>query len=86
MDATSYIYAAEIFPNPVRARGLSIGISFGQFLNVLVYLTAAPTAFEKVGWKYYLVFLCVSAAFIPTIYIFFPEASLLLPNGREKIC
>lgn len=72
IDATTYIYVAEIFPNPVRARGLSIGVC-GLFLSSLAYLAAAPTAFEQVGWRYYLVFLIVSVTSVPIIWVVFPE-------------
>lgn len=37
IDATSYIYASEIFPTPVRAKGLSLSIS-GLFLSALALL------------------------------------------------
>ncbi|THC92079.1 hypothetical protein EYZ11_008460 [Aspergillus tanneri] len=33
--------------------------------------------FNNIGWKYYLVIICWSAAFIPVIYFFFPETARL---------
>src|ERR1700761_1273458 len=50
MDATSYIYAAEIFPTPVRAKGIAISVS-GLFVATIIFLEAAPTAFANIGWK-----------------------------------
>jgi len=72
VDATTYIYAAEIFPNPLRARGIGISIS-GLFMATIVYLSAAPTAFDHVGWKYYLVFTITTSICVVIIYFYFPE-------------
>lgn len=72
VDATSYIYASEIFPTPVRAKGLSVSIS-GLFIATILFLQAAPTAFDNVGWKYYLVFICVTSAIFVAMWLFFPE-------------
>ncbi|KKA17049.1 hypothetical protein T310_9327 [Rasamsonia emersonii CBS 393.64] len=72
VDATSYIYASEIFPTPVRAKGLSVSIS-GLFIATILFLQAAPTAFDNVGWKYYLVFICVTSAIFVVMWLFFPE-------------
>ncbi|CRG91746.1 Putative polyol transporter 2 [Talaromyces islandicus] len=55
-DATSYIYASEIFPTPVRAKGLSISVA-GLFVATIIFLQCAPTAFAQIGWKYYTVFI-----------------------------
>lgn len=72
VDATSYIYSAEIFPNPLRARGLSISIS-GLFMTTIILLATAPVAFEHVGWKYYLLFLTSTTVCALIIGFFFPE-------------
>ncbi|KAL1966953.1 hypothetical protein VTN77DRAFT_3697 [Rasamsonia byssochlamydoides] len=72
VDATSYIYASEIFPTPVRAKGLSVSIS-GLFIATILFLQAAPTAFDNVGWKYYLVFICITSVIFVAMWLFFPE-------------
>jgi len=72
VDASTYIYAAEIFPNPLRARGIGISIS-GLFMAVIVFTSAAPVAFDNVGWKYYLVFVILTAICVVVIYFTFPE-------------
>jgi hypothetical protein len=46
------------------------------FLTTIPYLEAAPTAFAALGWKYYLVFILITAIMIPLIYIYFPEVNL----------
>ncbi|KAF2496967.1 general substrate transporter [Lophium mytilinum] len=74
VDATSYVYASEIFPTPRRAKGLSISIS-GLFIATLIFLQAAPTAFENIGWKYYLVFVIVTAIMFFVVWFVFPETN-----------
>jgi MFS family permease len=76
VDATSYIYASEIFPTPVRAKGLSFSIS-GLFIATIIFLQCAPTAFDQIGWKYYLVFICVTTVIFFIIWFYFPEVRLL---------
>ncbi|KAF2103327.1 general substrate transporter [Rhizodiscina lignyota] len=72
VDATSYIYASEIFPTPARAKGLSFSIT-GLFVATIVFLEAAPTAFANIGWKYYLVFICITAVLLVVVFFWFPE-------------
>ncbi|KAH0840760.1 hypothetical protein AYO21_00590 [Fonsecaea monophora] len=76
IDATSYIYASEIFPTPVRAKGLSLSIS-GLFLSALALLQGAPTGFANIGWKYYLVCICATSAIIVVVWWKFPETKMM---------
>lgn len=71
-DATSYIYAAEIFPTPVRAKGLAVSIS-GLFMATIIFLQAAPSAFAGIGWKYYIVFIVVTTIIFFVVWGYFPE-------------
>ena len=76
VDATSYIYASEIFPTPARARGLAISVS-GLFIATIIFLQVAPTAFDAVGWKYYLVFICITSVIFGITWVWFPEVGQL---------
>ncbi|CAG8894317.1 unnamed protein product [Penicillium egyptiacum] len=58
MDASSYVYCAEIFPTSIRAQGVGVSVS-GLFIMTLIYTQAGPVAFKNVGWKYYLVFIII---------------------------
>lgn len=75
MDATSYIYSCEIFPTPVRAKGLAISIA-GLFSATIIFLEAAPTAFAAIQGYYYIVFIVCTFACIVCMLTFFPEVSL----------
>ncbi|KAH8690341.1 general substrate transporter, partial [Talaromyces proteolyticus] len=65
-DASSYVYCSEIFPTRVRAHGLGICIA-GLFATALLYTQVYPTAFDNIGWKYYIVFILVPAACVPFV-------------------
>jgi len=72
IDANSFIYASEIFPTHIRTRGMAWSVSF-LFLTTIPYLEAAPTAFANVHYKYYILFICLTAVNIPILWFFFPE-------------
>ncbi|RSL63420.1 hypothetical protein CEP54_005258 [Fusarium duplospermum] len=76
-DATSYIYGSEIFPNPLRARGLGISIT-GLFVSTLIFLQSAPTAFTNISWRYYIIFIAFSTVALVIMWFFFPET-----NGKS---
>ena len=80
-DATSYIYAAEIFPTPLRAKGIAISIT-GLFGATIAFLQAAPTAFAQVGWRYYLVFIVITTVMVGVILWYFPEVR----DGGQVCC
>jgi hypothetical protein len=87
VDASSYIYCAELFPTHVRAQGVGFSTSAVFLLNtgkcrwgseiaqltIKVYNVAAGTAFRNIGWRFYLVFIIVPSCALPFIYLFFPE-------------
>ncbi|KIW98250.1 uncharacterized protein Z519_01834 [Cladophialophora bantiana CBS 173.52] len=72
IDPTVYVYLSELFPTHIRAQGFAMGIA--SFLgSALVYNEVAGTAFATIGWKYYLVFVSVSAAGLPFLIFCCPE-------------
>ncbi|ETI28370.1 hypothetical protein G647_00819 [Cladophialophora carrionii CBS 160.54] len=72
IDATQYVYVAEIFPNHLRPAGVALGLS-AFYLASEVTLVAAPVALNKIGWKFYLVLIIPSAVYIVIMYFLFPE-------------
>jgi hypothetical protein len=74
LDATSYVYPSEIFPTPVRAKGMAVSVA-GLFLASIVILVPAPTAFANIQWRYFLVFVCASTIMAFVVYFMFPEVS-----------
>jgi hypothetical protein len=54
IDCNNAIFLGELFPNHIRAKGVTACLVVYALVD-LVYLQVAPTAFEHVGWKFYLV-------------------------------
>ncbi|KAF2092375.1 general substrate transporter [Rhizodiscina lignyota] len=72
IDATTYIYCTEIFPNYLRSRGSSMSVS-GLFFATVIFTCAAPAGFGAIGWKYYLVFAILTFFMIIGIWFYWPE-------------
>ncbi|KAK4942012.1 hypothetical protein LTR10_018193 [Elasticomyces elasticus] len=72
IDVSSYVYCSEIFPTHIRAKGVGWSVS-GLFLMTTIYTSIAGTAFNSIGWKYYLVFIIVTAGMLPYVVWKFPE-------------
>ncbi|KAL4862345.1 hypothetical protein BDV12DRAFT_190475 [Aspergillus spectabilis] len=82
LDASSYVYVSEIFPNSVRAHGVGFSIS-GLFLSNILYTQAAPTALSHVGWRFFLLFILLPAAGLYPFLRYCPETKLL---SLEDVC
>ncbi|KAK5057651.1 hypothetical protein LTR84_011652 [Exophiala bonariae] len=72
LDASTYVYASEIWPTHLRARGCAISVS-GLFVSSLILLCAASDAFAAIGWRYYLVFLSMTVIGAVFFALVFPE-------------
>ncbi|EXJ90151.1 hypothetical protein A1O3_03220 [Capronia epimyces CBS 606.96] len=72
LEAISWYYASEIFPTHLRSKGMTLGV-IGFCLVDILWLELAPTAFATIGWKYYLVFICVSVVSAAFIFFTFPN-------------
>jgi hypothetical protein len=72
LDATIYVYSAEIFPTHMRATGMGLCI-FAQSCSTLLYTQAAPTAFGAIAWKYYFVFFLVPLVGAGFVWRYWPE-------------
>ncbi|TAQ87445.1 hypothetical protein B7494_g4225 [Chlorociboria aeruginascens] len=84
VDANTYVYCSEIFPTHIRPRGMALSM-VTLYLTSTPFLQGAPTAFTTIGWKYYVVFIVLTAVNIPIIWFYFPETkglSLEEINGQ----
>ncbi|KAJ9638583.1 hypothetical protein H2204_004354 [Knufia peltigerae] len=74
IDVNQFTVASEIFPSHLRSMGTGLAMS-GLFLADTLWLELASTAMATIGWKYYLIFLCLGV--VHTIYLYFrlPETS-----------
>ncbi|KIW98244.1 uncharacterized protein Z519_01828 [Cladophialophora bantiana CBS 173.52] len=72
LDGVTWWYASEIFPTHLRAHGMSIAMGTYALVNI-IWLQAAPTAFENIGWKYYLFFIVITTIGAVIIWSTFPD-------------
>jgi hypothetical protein len=80
LDATQFIYIAEIFPTHIRSQGIAVGMA-GYYLADIILLCAGPTAFNNLGWKFFLLFICYTACNAVFVYLYCPET-----KGRSLVC
>ena len=74
LEGPSWWYNAEIFPTHLRAKGMAVGISVFCLSNIL-WLQLAPTAFANIGWKFYLVFICITFVASLTVFFVYPDTA-----------
>jgi MFS family permease len=72
LDATMYLYPAEIFPMIIRSFGISWSIS-GQWFASTILLGASPTAFEKYGYKFWFLFIFSCVVYFLLVFFYLPE-------------
>ncbi len=72
--AVPWLYCAEIMPLHLRTKGNALTTSSNWFWN-FVTVTITPYLMDSQGWKGYLVFTVFNFAFIPFIYVFYPETT-----------
>ena len=67
-----FLYASEIAPAKQRAQICGISTAVSWLFNFLV-AEVTPVAFTDIGWRYFIVYCSLNAAWVPIIYFFFPE-------------
>ncbi|KAH0828223.1 MFS sugar transporter [Fonsecaea pedrosoi] len=72
LDGPEFFYIQEIWPSHLRAQGGAIAFMVYNAINIC-WLQAAPTAFESIGWKFFLVFIIFAALGSITVFVFFPD-------------
>ncbi|ODQ52031.1 hypothetical protein SAICODRAFT_26103 [Saitoella complicata NRRL Y-17804] len=71
-NAVWAVYTTELFPMALRARGGAIA-TFFSFVTQIIFSQASPTAFENLGWKYYIVFIVLDFVFAGMVLMFCVE-------------
>lgn len=72
LDGPTFFYLAEIFPNSLRSKGMTMGMA-SLCLADIIWLQAAPTAFATIGWHYYLLFIIITALGTVWVWFTFPD-------------
>jgi MFS family permease len=72
IDAASFIYSSEIYPTHIRARGVAMATAT-YFIACITYVTPGATAIANIGWRYFLVFVCLTVVTIVVLVVMYPE-------------
>ncbi|KAL3492719.1 general substrate transporter [Aspergillus germanicus] len=76
IDVGTYVYMGEMFPNHLRVKGVAIGLS-SLTVTATIYLSVTSTAFEAIGWKFFLLFAVLTLCGTIWIALFIPETRCL---------
>ncbi|KAF2453135.1 general substrate transporter [Lineolata rhizophorae] len=68
----TWVYAAEIFPTNLRARGLNFAAS-GSAIGSIIVAQIWPVGFATIGSNTYYIFMVINIISVIIIYIFYPE-------------
>ncbi|KAL0564080.1 hypothetical protein V5O48_017975 [Marasmius crinis-equi] len=69
-----WLYPVEINSLAMRTRGAALGTASNWISNYLIVQTT-PIGITKLGWKFYLIWASFNAAFVPLVWLFYPETS-----------
>ncbi|KAH7254988.1 hypothetical protein B0J15DRAFT_559552 [Fusarium solani] len=72
LDSAQFVYLGELFPTHIRAKGVSLGCGTLALMNA-IWLSVAPTAFNDIGWKFYLCFIIPGCFCAFGILYYFPD-------------
>ncbi|KAI5849172.1 sugar transporter [Tricharina praecox] len=72
--ATPWLYPTEINELRFRNQGTALATSANWLWNFVV-VKITPLGAENLGWKFFLIFMCFNAAFVPIIYFLYPETA-----------
>jgi len=72
LNGMQFIYISEIWPMHLRAKGMSLGVAMISLMNI-VWLQSAPTAFQQIGWYFYLFFIIPGTIGAFIMWFFFPD-------------
>jgi sugar porter (SP) family MFS transporter len=71
-QATVWVYPSEVLPLRLRQRGSAVSTACNWILNYFV-VQITPIALDRIGYRTYIIFAVLNTAWVPLIYLFFPE-------------
>lgn len=72
LDASQFLYLAEIFPTHIRSQGMAVGM-VGLYAASIIVLVAGPIALDVIKWKFFLVLIIPTSCHFLNVYFFYPE-------------
>ncbi|KAI1046059.1 hypothetical protein LB505_013978 [Fusarium chuoi] len=71
VEGPGFTYIAEIWPTFLRGEGYALGMC-SLCVTSIIWLQSAPTAFETIGWKFYIIFIVIDAIAAVVVW-FYPD-------------
>lgn len=69
-----WLYPTEINSLSMRAKGAALGTATNWIFNFMV-VEITPPGIQNLGWKFYIIWCVFNFAFVPTVYLFYPETA-----------
>ncbi|KAF2463556.1 general substrate transporter [Lindgomyces ingoldianus] len=69
-----WLYPTEINSLPMRTKGAAVATATNWITNFIV-VEVTPRGLQNLGWRFYIVWTVLNAAFMPIIYFFYPETA-----------
>lgn len=72
LEGPNAYYSAEFYPTHLRAKGQTVNIVTYCVVSIL-WTQAASSAIADIGWKFFLVFISITAITTPIMWFYFPN-------------
>lgn len=83
-QATVWVYPSEILPLRLRARGSAVSTACNWIFNYMI-VQITPISINRIGYRTYIIFAVLNAAWVPIVYIFFPETKGLELEDVDRL-
>ncbi|KAJ5921051.1 general substrate transporter [Penicillium verhagenii] len=74
MQGVPWLYPTEINSLTMRTKGAALGAATNWIMNFMV-VEITPIGIQNLGWKFYIIWIVLNAAIVPTVYLFYPETA-----------
>lgn len=69
-----WLYPTEINSLSMRTKGAALGTATNWIINFMV-VEITPIGIASIGWRFYIIWTVFNAAFVPIVYLFYPETA-----------
>ena len=69
-----WLYPTEINSLHMRTKGAALGTASNWAFNYMV-VQITPIGLKTIHWRFYIIWVVFNAAFVPIVYLFYPETS-----------
>ncbi|GAB7326085.1 hypothetical protein MBLNU13_g10110t2 [Cladosporium sp. NU13] len=69
-----WLYPAEINSLSMKNKGAALGTATNWMCNFIV-VEITPIGISSLGWKFYIIWTVFNGAFVPLVYLFYPETA-----------